>query len=208
MIVIGLTGSIGMGKSTAARQLRRMGVPVHEADKAVHKLLSRGGAAVPFVATLFPGTLKSGAIDRKVLGARVFGNVRALRKLEAVLHPLVHQATAHWLEKQKNQGRQLVVLDIPLLFEIKREHTVDAIWVVSVPADVQRARVLARPGMSVARFKSILRRQLSDASKRRRADVVIPTLTFAKSRAHLQNALLRATKLKGRAYQIYWEKLL
>jgi dephospho-CoA kinase len=208
MIIIGLTGSIGMGKSTAARQLRRMGVPVHEADKAVHKLLTRGGAAVPFVAALFPQSLKRGAIDRRALASIVYQNSTALRRLEAIVHPLVHQATARWLRSQKKLGRKLVVLDIPLLFEVKREHTVDAIWVVSAPPAVQRARVLARPHMTPARFKAILRQQVSDTAKRRRADVVIPTLSHADSREHLQNALLHATKLSRKSYPAYWEKLL
>jgi dephospho-CoA kinase len=206
MIIIGLTGSIGMGKSTAAALLRGLKVPVHEADKAVHKLLGPKGRAVKAVAEIFPTTLKKGEIDRRLLAQAVYGNKSALRKLEAVLHPLVQQETARWLKRQKALRRKLVVLDIPLLFEAKREAGCDAIWVVSAAAAIQRARVLARPGMTPSRLQAILRRQLPDTEKRRRADIVIPTGDgLALTKVHLQKALRRP--MTAQAWTQYWTAL-
>jgi len=208
MIIIGLTGSIGMGKSTAAQLLRKQGVPVHEADAAVHKLFARGGGAVAAVGALFPKAIVKGAVDRKKLGQIVYGNRRLLKKLEAVVHPLVHQATARWLDEQRKAKFKLVVLDIPLLFEADREETVDAIWVVSAPPDVQKARVLARPGMDAARFKKILSHQVKDSLKRKRADEVIPTGDGLKlTDLHLKLALKRAKTVPAHAWRDYWKSL-
>jgi dephospho-CoA kinase len=173
MKVIGLTGSIGMGKTTAALLLRRLGVPVHDADAAVHRLLSKGGAAVPAVDAEFPGVVRKGAVDRKALGARVFGDAEAMRRLERILHPLVRQDSARFLKEARKRGARLAVLDVPLLFEVGRDRDCDATLVVSAPPFVQRARVLARPGMSERRFHEVLARQMPDAEKRRRADYIV-----------------------------------
>jgi dephospho-CoA kinase len=175
MIVVGLTGSIGMGKSTAARQLRRLGMLVHDADAVVHDLLSRGGVAVPAIAAAFPGAVKDGAVDRAALGARVFHDTDALRRLEAIIHPLVRRAEQRFLARARRQRRRLVVLDIPLLFETGGQRRCDAVAVVSAPPFVQARRVLARPGMTMARLEAIRRKQMPDREKRRRADVIIPT---------------------------------
>jgi dephospho-CoA kinase len=175
MKVLGLTGSIGMGKTTAALLLRQLGVPVHDADAAVHRLLGKGGAAVPAVAAEFPGVVRDGAVDRTTLGARVFGDPEAMRRLERILHPLVRQDSARFLKAARVRGARVAVLDVPLLFEVGRDRDCDATLVVSAPPFVQRARVLARPGMTERRFAEVLARQMSDAQKRRRADFVVPT---------------------------------
>lgn len=175
MKVIGLTGSIGMGKSTAAAMFRRLGVPVHDSDAAVHRLLGRGGAAVRLVEEAFPGVVQNGAVDRAELGRRVFGNPAALRRLEAILHPLVRKAAARFVARARAQRRDLVVLDVPLLFETQGDRRCDVTVVVSAPAFVQRARVLARPGMTEARLAQVLAQQMPDAEKRARADFVVET---------------------------------
>jgi dephospho-CoA kinase len=175
MVVLGLTGSIGMGKSAAATMLRRLGVPVHDADAAVHRLLGRNGAAVAKVEAEFPGTAGPDGIDRAALGRRVFGDAAALCRLERILHPMVRADTARFLRRARARRVRLVVLDIPLLFETRGESRCDAIIVVSAPAFLQRARVLGRPGMSAARFAAILAKQMPDSDKRRRADFVVPT---------------------------------
>jgi len=173
MIVVGLTGSIGMGKSNAASALRRLGVPVHDADGAVHKLLGPGGRAVGRVAAIFPKALKGNRIDRKVLGDLVFGDTPALRRLEAVIHPLVRQSARAFLAAASRRRAPVAVLDIPLLYESGGEKTVDAVIVVSAPKQLQRQRVLARPGMTEEKFRAILARQVPDIVKRRRADYVV-----------------------------------
>ena len=175
MIVLGLTGSIGMGKSAAAAMLRRLGLPVHEADAAVHKLLARGGAAVPAVAAVFSGALGDGGVDRRRLADLVFGDPAALGRLEAILHPLVRRATRNFVIRQRRRRRSLVVLDIPLLFETGAESLCDAVIVLSAPAHLQAARVLSRPGMTREKLEAIRRAQMPDAEKRRRADFVVRT---------------------------------
>ncbi len=175
MIVVGLTGSIGMGKSNAAHVLRHLGVPVHDADSAVHRLLGSGGAAVRPVAALFPEALAGNRIDRTLLGDKVFGNTDALKKLEGILHPLVRRSSRAFLAAARRRGEKLVVLDIPLLYESRGEKTVDRVIVVSAPPAIQRQRVLTRPGMTEAKFRAILARQLPDSEKRRRADFVVRT---------------------------------
>jgi dephospho-CoA kinase len=175
MVVLGLTGSIGMGKSTAAAMLRRLGVPVHDSDAAVHRLLGRNGAAVAQVAAAFPGTEGPDGIDRAALGRRVFGDAAALRRLERILHPMVRAESARFLRRMAARRAKLVVLDIPLLFETGGEARCDAIVVVSAPPFLQRARVLRRPGMDAARLAAILAKQMPDGEKRRRADFVVPT---------------------------------
>lgn len=174
-LVLGLTGSIGMGKSTAGHLLRRLGVPVHDADETVHALLGPGGAAVEAVAAAFPGVAAAGAIDRQKLGARVFGDAAALRRLEVILHPAARAAAGWFLRQQARRRQPLAVLDIPLLFETRGERLCHAVVVVTAPDFVQRGRVLARPGMGVARLRAIEARQMPDRDKRRRADYVVHT---------------------------------
>jgi dephospho-CoA kinase len=187
MIVLGLTGSIGMGKSTAATALRRLGVPLYDADAEIHRMLGKGGAAVAVVERAFPGVRnKNGAIDRKTLGQRVFGRPDELRRLERILHPMVRAVERTWLARARARGAPLVVLDIPLLYETDRIDRVDGVIVVSAPAWLQRARVLRRPGMSVERLTAILKSQLRDREKRHRADFVIRTgLSRAAAARHL-----------------------
>jgi dephospho-CoA kinase len=176
MIVVGLTGSIGMGKTTAARMLRRMGVALFDADQIVHRLLAPGGGAVAKVEAAFPGTRREdGGIDRKRLGERVFGDPQALARLEGILHPMVAEAERRFLAQARARGEAIAVLDIPLLYESRGAARCDYVIVVSAPAMVQRQRVLRRPGMTEARFAAILKQQMPDAEKRRRADFVVPT---------------------------------
>jgi dephospho-CoA kinase len=171
MIVLGLTGSIGMGKSTAARMFLEAGVPVHDSDETVHRLYS--GKAAPLIEQRFPGTTLNGMVDREKLAKKVLGDPRALKELEAIVHPLVRDDETIFIEQQRRKGAPLVVLDIPLLFEVGAEGRVDKIAVVSAPAGIQWERVMARPGMTEAKFEAILKKQVPDAEKRRRADYVI-----------------------------------
>ena len=176
MITLGLTGSVGMGKSTAAAMLRRLGVPVHDSDATVHRLMAPGGGAVAAVAKAFPGVRrKDGGIDRVALGGRVFADAKALERLERILWPLVRRSQRGFLAAAHARRAPLVVLDVPLLFESGGEERCDKVMVVSAPAMVQRARVMARPGMTEVRFRAILAKQLPDAEKRRRADYVVPS---------------------------------
>jgi dephospho-CoA kinase len=175
MIVLGLTGSLGMGKSTAAGMLRRLKVPVHDADATVHRLMGKGGAAVAAVAREFPSVLRDGYIDRRALGRIVFADPAALRRLEAILHPLVRQAERRFLAAARRRRVPIVVLDIPLLFETSGDERVDGVIVVSTSQGLQRQRVLRRPGMTPARFKQVVTQQVPDAEKRRRASWVVET---------------------------------
>jgi dephospho-CoA kinase len=175
VILIGLTGSIGMGKSTTAAMFRDAGVPVYDADAAVHDLYDAGGAAVGPVGEAFPGAVKDGRVDREALRQAVLGNPEALKRLNAIVHPLVGRDRMGFFAKAEADGADIVVLDIPLLFESGGARRCDAIIVVSAPSFLQRARVLARPGMDEARFAAILAKQMPDAEKRRRADFVVPT---------------------------------
>ena len=170
-LIIGLTGSIGMGKSTVAMMFEAEGVPVFDADAAVHALQGPQGALLPAIEAAFPGTTGPRGVDRAALGAQVFGDDAALARLEAIVHPAVAEMRQTFL--LEHAGQPLVVFDIPLLFEKGGESRVDAVVVVSAPADVQRARVLARPGMTAEKFAQILARQTPDAEKRARADYVI-----------------------------------
>jgi dephospho-CoA kinase len=175
MLVLGLTGSIGMGKSTTAAMFEAEGVPVYDSDAAVHALYAAGGAAVDPVEAAFPGVVVNGAIDRAKLSAKVVGDPEALAKLEGIVHPLVGAHRIGFFEKAQAEGRDIVVLDVPLLFETGGQKGVDKVVVVSAPPEVQRARVLARPEMTPEKFEAILARQLPDAEKRARADFVIDT---------------------------------
>ncbi|MFC0208993.1 dephospho-CoA kinase [Chelativorans intermedius] len=173
MIVLGLTGSIGMGKSTTARMFMEEGVPVHDSDAAVHRLYA--GAAAPAVEALFPGTVVDGAVDRSRLAEAVMGRPQALKKLEALIHPMVRREADRFVEEERRKGTPLVVLDIPLLFETGGTDRVDRILVVTAPPEVQRQRVLSRPGMTEEKLAAILARQVPDEEKRRRADFLIDT---------------------------------
>jgi dephospho-CoA kinase len=173
LILLGLTGSIGMGKTTTARLFEAEGVPVYDADAAVHALYSKGGAAVEAVEALFPGVTADGAVDRARLGEKVLSDPAALKRLEAVVHPMAAAARAGFFERARQAGAGVVVLDVPLLFETGGDGQMDAVAVVSAPAEVQRERVLARPGMTEAKLDAILARQMPDAEKRERADFVI-----------------------------------
>ena len=175
MLVLGLTGSIGMGKSAAASMLRRMGLPLHDTDRAVHRLLAKGGGAVGEVEAAFSGVVVDGAVERKRLAERVFEDPAALARLEAILHPADRRATRAFLKQQARNGRWLAVLDIPLLFETGGESLCDAVVVVSAPRFVQEGRVLGRRDMTPARFNFIVAKQMSDREKRRRADFVVNT---------------------------------
>ncbi len=175
MIVLGLTGSIGMGKSTVGKMFAEEGAPVFDSDAAVHALYAAGGAAAAPVEAAFPGVTVDGAVDREALSRRVVGDEAAIKRLEMIVHPLVRQAQAEFLQTNRDAGTKVVVLDIPLLFESGGAKLVDKVAVVSAPADAQRERVLARPGMTAEKFEAILARQTPDAEKRARADFVIDT---------------------------------
>jgi len=188
MFVLGLTGSIGMGKSTAANMLRTMGIPVHDADAAVHQLFATDRKVCAAIAERFPGTADENGVDRQALGKAVFGNPAARRDLEAILHPRVQDSARRLLQRCRRLGVPIAVLDIPLLFETGGEARVDAVVVVSAPAFLQKKRVMARPGMDAERFAGILASQMPDREKRRRADFVVET---GLGRAYTFNALKR-----------------
>ena len=175
MIVVGLTGSIGMGKSTAARYLRRLGVPVYEADAEVHKLYAKGGAAVAPIAKAFPAAVRAGAVDRARLSAILREAPEKVTTLEAIVHPLARQVQRRFLATAAMRRRPVAVLDIPLLFETRGERRCDAVALLLAPRMIQEARVLARPGMTREKLAGIRKRQMPDAEKRRRADFVVPT---------------------------------
>lgn len=174
MITLGLTGSVAMGKSEAARMLKRFGLPVFDADAAVHRLTGPAGEAVPAILQAFPDAGdEAHGVDRRKLGARVFGDQAALAQLEAILHPLVFRARQDFLERARAQGARVAVLDIPLLYETGGAGAVDAVAVVSAPHEAQKSRALARPGMTEEKFAAILARQMPDSAKTARADYVL-----------------------------------
>jgi len=196
MIVLGLTGSIGMGKSTAAAALRQMGIPVHDADLSVHRLMGHGGTAVGAIEAEFPKAVASGAVDRTVLGRAVFEDPAALTRLEGILHPMVREQEHVFLRTCRGRRRRIAVLDIPLLLETGGEKRCDAVVVVTAPQFLQDQRVLKRPGMSPKRLAEVRARQMPDAEKRRRADFVVQT---GLGKRHSRTALLKiARKLKHR----------
>lgn len=193
--ILGLTGSIGMGKSAVALMLRELGVPVFDADATVHRLQGPGGVLLPAIEAAFPGTTGPAGVDRPALGAQVFGNAEALARLEAIVHPAVAEERATFL--LEHAGEALVVFDIPLLYEKGHGAGLDAVAVVSAPAELQRSRVLARPGMTPEKFAQILALQVPDAEKRARADHVIDTgVTLAETRAQVA-ALVGAIRQKN-----------
>ncbi|MCV2863275.1 dephospho-CoA kinase [Albidovulum sediminicola] len=187
--LLGLTGSIGMGKSTTAAMFRDAGVSVWDADAAVHRLYAAGGAAVPAIAALCPDAIVAGAVDRARLKDWIATDPTALRQIEAAVHPLVAEDRAAFIARAAHAGAALVVLDIPLLFETGADRTVDATLVVSVPADIQRARVLARPGMTAEQLDLILARQMPDEQKRARATHVIETRDLEETREAVRNLI-------------------
>lgn len=201
MIVLGLTGSIGMGKSTTAAMLRARGVPVHDADATVHALYA--GAAAPLVEAAFPGVVRDGVVDRQALAGRVVGDAVAMARLEAIVHPLVREAEAAFLAAAAAVGRPVVVLDVPLLFETGGGRRVDAAIVVTASADVQAARVLARPGMTEARFRAILAKQMPDAEKRRRAHFLVDSsLGLEPARRAVDGILRAASAMVGKTRRL------
>ena len=175
MIILGLTGSIGMGKSETSRMFRRLGVPVYDADATVHRVYAKGGQAVAPIGHAFPGTIKDGAVDRAALSKAVVGNDAAMRRLERITHPLLRRHQKRFLQSALAKGKRLVVLDVPLLFETGGTKRVDRVVVASAPAMVQRVRVLRRPDMTPEKFAYINRRQTPDKVKRARADFLVPT---------------------------------
>jgi dephospho-CoA kinase len=188
MFILGLTGSLGMGKSVTARFFAEQGVPVHDADAVVHRLYE--GEAAAAIEAVFPGTAAGGKVDRDKLAARVLGDGTALKRLEAIVHPLVQEAERRLLAEAEARGEKVAVLDIPLLFETGGEKRVDAVVVVSAPPEVQRARVLERPGMTVEKLEAILAKQMPDDEKRRRADFIVDTSRgFEAARAEVRAIL-------------------
>jgi dephospho-CoA kinase len=188
MFILGLTGSLGMGKSTTARFFAEAGVPVHDADAEVHRLYE--GTAVPAIEAVFPGTTAGGKVDRNKLAARVLGDEAALKRLEAIVHPLVQEAERRLLAQAQARDEKVAVLDIPLLFETGGDRRVDAVVVVSAPSEVQQARVLERPGMTMQKLQALLAKQMPDAEKRRRADFVVDTSRgFPAARAEVRAIL-------------------
>lgn len=175
MRIIGLTGSIGMGKSTTAAMFRDLGIPVYDADAAVHDLYDQGGAAVGPVGEAFPGVVKDGRVDREELRKRVLGQPEELKRLNAIVHPLVGRDRIGFFKAAEDAGADMVVLDVPLLYETGGDANVEAVVVVSAPPEMQRERVLARPGMTPERLDAILAQQMADAEKRARAHYVVET---------------------------------
>ena len=195
--VLGLTGSLGMGKTTAARFFAEAGVPVHDSDAVVHALYE--GKAVPAIERAFPGSTSGGKVDRARLATMVLNDPAALARLEAIVHPLVSESTDEFLADAKAKGASVVVLDVPLLFEADTYKRCDAIVVVSAPAHVQRQRVLERPGMTEEKFNAILAKQLPDAEKRRRADFIVDSSRdFEHARAQVRDILRAVAKMPKR----------
>jgi dephospho-CoA kinase len=197
MVVLGLTGSIGMGKTVTARLFAEAGVPVHDADAAVHRLYEH--AAVAAIEAAFPGTTEGGRVDRAKLATRVLDDPDAIKRLEAIVHPLVRHSETRFLTAAAAQGARVVVLDIPLLFETGGDARVDAVVVVSAPSEVQRTRALARPGMTAAKLDAILRQQMPDSEKRARAHFVVDSSRGLDSaRAQVRGILRALAALPGR----------
>jgi dephospho-CoA kinase len=200
MLVVGLTGSIGMGKSAAARHFAEAGVPVFDADAEVHRLYA--GEAVPAIAAAFPKAVHGGKVDRGLLAKEVAGSPDRLKALERIVHPMVVKAEIDFLREQEAKGAKLAVLEIPLLFETDAQSRVDVTVVVSAPAEVQRARVLARPGMSEAKLAGLLKRQLPDREKRARADYVVDSgTTLADMQAQIDKILESLRAREGRVME-------
>ena len=197
MFILGLTGSLGMGKSATAKMFVEEGVPVHDADAVVHRLYD--GEATPQIEAVFPGTTKDGKVDREKLGKRVLGDAAAIKRLEQIVHPLVGAASARFLAEAERKGAPVAVLDVPLLFETCGDARCDAVVVVSAPADVQRTRAFERPGMSEGKLAAILAKQMPDEEKRARADFVVDTSKgFDAARAQVRDILKAVAKMPKR----------
>jgi len=194
MLVIGLTGSIGMGKTTAARRIAGHGIAVFDADAEVHRLYEAD--AVPLIEAAFPGTVAEGRVDRRLLAEAVLGDAQRLAELEAIVHPLVRKSEREFLIRQRDAGAEMAVLEIPLLFETGADRRVDVTIVVTAPADVQRQRALQRPGMNEQKLAAILAQQLPDAKKRERADFVVETEGPVEATGEIIDRIIES--LKGR----------
>ncbi|MCB1504228.1 MAG: dephospho-CoA kinase [Hyphomicrobiaceae bacterium] len=203
MLVIGLTGSIGMGKSTAAARFKDNGIGVFDADAAVHELYA--GKAVPLIEAAFPGTTRDGQVDRQSLLAALMKDASGFKRLEAIVHPLVREMEAHFLRSERDRGALMAVLEIPLLLETGGDKLVDVTVIVSAPVAMQRERVLARPGMTEAKFAEIAGRQMPDEEKRQRADFVVDTGgSIADTQAQIDRLVVQLAGRTGTAYQRYW----
>jgi dephospho-CoA kinase len=197
MFVLGLTGSLGMGKSATAKMFAEEGVPVHDADAAVHRLYQ--GEATALIEKAFPGTTAAGKVDRDKLARRVLGDAAAVKKLEELVHPLVRRAEERFLEQAARTGASVALLDIPLLFETGGEMRCDAVIVVSAPADIQRARAFERPDMTEGKFAALVAKQMPDAEKRARADFVVDTSKgFDAARGQVRDILVRVATMPKR----------
>lgn len=200
MFVLGLTGSLGMGKSTTAKFFAEMGVPVHDADAVVHRLYA--GDAAPLIEAAFPGTVTDGKVDRDLLAKQVLGDAAAIKRLEAIVHPLVAKARDDFLAAAARAGAPVALLDIPLLYETGGDRRCDAVVVVSAPADVQRQRAFERPGMTEEKLAAILAKQLPDAEKRARADFVVDTSQgYEAAREQVREILARVATMPKRQAQ-------
>jgi len=203
MLVVGLTGSIGMGKSTAAARFRELGIAVCDADAEVHKLYE--GPAVAAIEAAFPGSTANGKVDRHKLAQQLIADASLFARLEAIVHPLVQEAERQFLRAEASRGAQMAVLEIPLLLEGGGHGRVDVVVVVSAPAHMQRERVLARPGMSLEKLEQILARQLHDTEKRARADFIVDTGgTIAESAAQVDKIVESLQGRRGEAYAKHW----
>lgn len=199
MFILGLTGSLGMGKSTTAKFFAEEGVPVYDADAEVHRLYA--GEAAPLIEAAFPHTTVNGRVDREKLGSAVVGDAAAIKKLEGIIHPLVRQAEEKFLAEAARCGAAIAVLDIPLLFETGGDKRCDAVVVVSAPAQVQRVRAFERPGMSEGKFQVLLARQMSDAEKRARADFVVDSgQGFEVAQAQVREILRKVATMANRRH--------
>lgn len=204
MLLIGLTGSIGMGKSTVAQRLRALGLCVIDADAEVHKLYN-GGPAAPLIEAAFPGTTVNGTVDRQKLAAWLLAHPQDFKTLEKIVHPLVFQAEQALLQAESRKGAAMAVLEIPLLFETRGHERVDVTMVVSAPPEAQRARVLARPGMTPEKLAQILSKQLPDAEKRVQADFVVDTgVSIPETEAQVDSIIASLKGRAGTAYQKFW----
>lgn len=203
MFVVGLTGSMGMGKSTAAAAFRALGIAVLDADAEVHKLYA--GAAAPLIEAAFPGTTRAGSVDRDKLSAALLANPAGFARLEAIVHPLVRTAERSFLIEQARAGARLAVLEIPLLYETGGDKLVDAVVVVSASREKQRERLLARPGMTIAKLDGLLQRQRDDAEKRARADFIVDTNgTIAETEAAVAKLVASLAIREGSAFARHW----
>lgn len=202
-LIIGLTGSVGMGKSTVAARLRALGLPVYDADAAVHQLYE--GAAVAPIEAAFPGTTTAGRVDRQRLSQALLADQTGFKRLEAIVHPLVSEVKRQFIAGAAAEGHAMIVVEVPLLFEVGSDQTCDVTLVVSAPAEVQRARVLARPGMTPEKLDAILARQIPDAEKRRRADFVVDTGTPMDATLAQVDAIITLLRNRtGTAYERFW----